>query len=208
MLGLSKSELTLLKKLNTPIKIQNFLDTMPINFEKKGETYMSVRSALKAKKAHCFEGALIAAAALYVHGEPPLLLDLKAHPSDVDHVVVLYKRNGRWGAISKTNHASLRFRDPIYKNVRELAASYFHEYFDNATGKKTLRGYSVPFDLRKHGADWLTSEDNLDELVDTLDGVKHFELFPKKNQAFIRKADTMEVKSGTLIEWKKTNPRT
>jgi hypothetical protein len=95
---------------------------------------MSPRRVLRENKAHCIEGAFLAAAALMLAGEKPLLLDLKTLPSDDEHVVALYKRNSRWGAISKTNHATVRFRDPIYINVRELAASYFHEYFLDSTG--------------------------------------------------------------------------
>src|SRR3989338_6552129 len=127
MFGLSKKELAIFKKLNTPIKIQDFLDKIPMNWEKKGETYFSPRRALEARKMHCLEGAIFAATALWLQGEKPLLLDLKAKGDD-DHVVALYRRNGYWGAISKTNHAALRFRDPVFKTLRELAVSYFHEY--------------------------------------------------------------------------------
>ncbi|MDQ5950178.1 MAG: hypothetical protein QG585_120 [Patescibacteria group bacterium] len=201
---LTKKELSILKKLNAPIKIQNFLDKMPINFEKDGETYMSPRRALRENKAHCFEGALIAALALWVNGEEPLLLDLKAVTSDVDHVVALYKKNGYWGAISKTNHATLRFRDPVYKSVRELAMSYFHEYFVNETGKKTLRSFAGPINLKKYAIDWATSEENLDTLVEKIDFQKHTPLFPKENLKYIRKADQMEIKAGKLIEWHKS----
>jgi hypothetical protein len=93
------------------------------------------------------EGALLAAAILEFHGHKPLLLDLRSTNDDLDHVVALFKQFGCWGAISKTNHVVLRYREPVYKTLRELAMSYFHEYFlDN--GKKTLREYSVPFDLK------------------------------------------------------------
>ncbi len=204
MFGLTKKELTLLKKLNTPIKIQNFLDKMPINFEKDGETYMSPRRALKENKAHCFEGALIACLALWVNGEEPLMLDLKAVPSDIDHVVALYKKNGYFGAISKTNHAALRFRDPVYKTVRELAVSYFHEYFVNETGKKTLRSFAGPINLKKYGESWVTSTENLNALVEKIDNLKHTEIFPKENLKYIRKADKMEIKAGKLTEWQKS----
>ena len=117
MLGLNKSELKIFSRLSTPIKIQDFLDSLPINFEPNGETYMSPRRALKAKKIHCFEGALLAATALWLKGELALLLDLKAAAPEEDHVVTLYKRHGYWGAISKTNHAALRFRDQVYKKI-------------------------------------------------------------------------------------------
>src|SRR3989344_4797858 len=142
--GLGKFKWRTLKRLNTPEKIQDFINRLPFNFEKRGETYMSVARSLKTGRIHCFEGALIAAAALWIQGERPLLLDLKPDKSDIDHVVALFRRNGFWGAISKTNHAVLRYREPVYKSIRELAMSYFHEYFLN-NGKKTLRSYSRPF---------------------------------------------------------------
>ncbi len=113
MFGLAKSELTTLKKLSTPIKIQDYLDSLPINWEHGGETYMSPRRVLREKKAHCLEGALLAACALWIAGKKPLLLDLKTS-GDEDHVVALYREGGRWGAISKNNHVTLRFRDPVY----------------------------------------------------------------------------------------------
>jgi hypothetical protein len=202
MFGLTKSELTILRKLNTPIKIQDFLDTLPINFEKDGETHMSPRRVLREKKAHCIEGALLAATALWLHDQEPLLLDLKAFPHDDDHVVALYKINGLWGAISKTNHATVRFRDPIFKTVRELALSYFHEYFLNKNGKKVLYSYSKPVNLKRLGHEWITREDELWDIEDVLENTKHFEFFPKKNKPFIREADAMERKAGELLEWK------
>ena len=118
MLGLSSQELALFRRLSSPGKIQDYLDTLPFNYEKRGDTCHSPRQVLQAGKAHCIEGALLAAAALWFHGAEPLLLDLKTRPVDYDHVVALYKKNGYWGAISKTNHGVLRFRDPIYRTTR------------------------------------------------------------------------------------------
>ncbi|MDO8523737.1 MAG: hypothetical protein Q7R74_00740 [bacterium] len=204
MQGLTKKELSILKRLSTPMKIQDFLDAIPMNHEKKGETHMSVRRVLREHKAHCIEGALVAAAALSFHGEPPLLLDLvsdKSHYDDDDHVVTLYKRNGYWGAISKTNHATIRFRDPVYKTLRELALSYFHEWFMNANGVKTMKSYSRPLNLRRFGTDWMTSEKELWYLDKALAALPHYPLVPKKNKKFIRKADRMELKAGRLVEW-------
>jgi len=206
--GLAPAELRVLRKLSTPIKIQNFLDATPLNWEKRGETYMSPRRVLREHKMHCLEGALLAATALWLQGEPPLLLDLRADGDD-DHVVALYKRNGYWGAISKTNHASVRFRDPIYKTLRELALSYFHEYFVNDTGKKVLREYSArPFNLKKRGTTWITAEEDLYDIVNALDSAKHLSLIPKQNKRLIRPADAMERQAGALIEWQKTDSRT
>ena len=120
-LKLTKHELAIFKKLNTPRKIQDFLERMPINFDKGADTLMSPRRLLRVGKAHCIEGALFAAAALWFHGHKPLLLDLQATDDDYDHVVALFRHNGYWGAISKTNHAVLRYREPVYRGIRELA---------------------------------------------------------------------------------------
>ncbi len=206
--GLDEEELRTLRTLSTPIKIQDFLDALPINFEKHGETYYSPRRVLRTGRAHCFEGALLAATALWLHGEKPLLLDLKSVRGDDDHVVTLYRRNGYWGAISKTNHSTLRFRDPVYKTPRELAASYFHEYFVNETGMKTLRSFAGPFSLIPYGTGWITASDDLDHLAEALDAAPHIPLFPKENEAFIRLADRMERSAGRLTQWKRSDPGT
>ena len=125
---LSPREHRLLARLDTPQKIQTFLDKLPVNFSLDGDTAMSPRRVIEARMAHCAEGAVFAAAALAYHGRPPLLMDIRALPSDQDHIVTLFRERGLWGAISKTNHAILRWRDPIYRSVRELAMSYAHEY--------------------------------------------------------------------------------
>lgn len=203
--GLTSDEFAMLYSLSTPEKIQDYLDTLPINFEKRRETCMSPRRVLRLQKAHCIEGAMIAAVALWLRGEKPLLLDLKTIRGDDDHVVALYKRNGRWGAISKTNHATLRFRDPIYKSVRELAASYFHEYFLDSNGQKTLRSHSGAFNLARYGKKWIVAEEDLWYIAEAIDTVPHFPLFPKGSERYIRTADEMERKAGVLTEWKKTD---
>lgn len=135
-------------------------------------------------------------------------MDLRSIPSDEDHIITLYKTNGYWGAISKTNHAVLRFRDPVYRTLRELVLSNFHEYFANATGVKSLREYSKPFNMKSLGSEWITSEENLDFMVDLLDDLPHYWLFPKSQNKIIRKADTMERLAGSLTEWKESDPRT
>lgn len=210
MLGLSADELAILKQLSTPQKIQDYLDGLPQNFEKNGETYLSPRRVLREQKAHCIEGALLAAVALWLQGERPLLLDLKTIDIEIDsdHVVALYKKNGYWGAISKTNHAVLRYRDPIYKTVRELALSYFHEYFLTTDGKKTLRSYSRPVSLKKFGIKWITSEEDLSHIAEALDTVTHFPLIPKGHEQYLRPASPVERKASGIPEWNKENLRT
>ena len=206
--GLLPDEFAALRALTTPIKIQNFLDGLAINHEKENETCYSPRSVLREQKAHCIEGALLAATVLWLHGERPLLLELAVARGDQDHAVALYKRNGYWGAISKTNHTSLRFRDPIYRNVRELVLSYFHEYFIQSSGTKSLRAYTRPFSLKRFGKGWITSETDLWHIAYALHDAPHFSVIPKGSEPYIRSADTMERKGGALIEWKATHPRT
>lgn len=203
----NKKELRVLKSLNTPQKVQSFLNNLPFRFEKK-DTYNSPRKILRERRAHCFDGALLGAAALWINGEKPLLLDLKVAESanprkrDVDHVIVLFQRFNRWGAISKTNHAVLRYREPIYKSVRELAMSYFHEYFMKS-GEKTLRSFSKPFALSKFGREWLTAEKDLYYLVEALDNSPHSQILSSKQIKNLRKADKIEIKAGEIVEYKK-----
>ena len=191
-----------MKRLNTPAKIQDFLNSLKFNFENDGEKNTSVRLTLKRGKAQCFEGALVAAAALWANGKKPLLLDLKAIEPDAEHVVALFKEGEFWGAISKTNHTVLRYREPVYKSVRELAMSYFHEYF-LSNGIKTMRSFSKPFDLSKLGTYWLTTEENLAPLAHKLDKSPHEKILSKSQIKRLRKADKVEIKAGKIEEYRR-----
>lgn len=200
---LSPTEKKIFAKLTTPQKIQDYLDTLPINYELRGETYMSPRRMLKAKTAHCFEGALFAAAALAYHGQKPLLMDLRTAVPYEDHVVTLFRTNGLWGAISKTNHPILRYRDAVYLSPRELAMSYFHEYVET-DGKKALREYSNPFDLARYAPErWATAEGDLHWLVEALDNSRHFPVAPQKALRKLRDASQFERKAMDVVEWKR-----
>ena len=146
--GFDTGETRVLKALKTPEKIQRFLDIeIGYNKEPDGDTIRSPRRVLRDMVAHCLEGALLAAAALRVQGFPPLLLDLEAVRDD-DHVLAVFKQHGHWGAIAKSNYSGLRFREPVYRNLRELAMSYFEHYF-NLAQEKTLRNYSRPVNLAR-----------------------------------------------------------
>lgn len=202
MFKLNKTELGIFQKLNTQAKIQDFLNHLPINFEKHGQTCYSPRQVLKYKKAHCLEGAMFAAAVLRFHGHQPLLVDLKAAKSDLDHVIAVFKIENHWGAVSKTNHAALRYREPIYKSIRELVMSYFHEYFMD-DGKKTLRSYTMPVYLSRFDKqNWTTSNKELWYIDKYLNQVRHLPILSKKMQKDLRKADPIEIKAGKLTEWK------
>ena len=209
----SPAEAKVLSKLSSPQKIQDYLDHFPENFAPVGEAIQNPRQVLANKRAHCIEGAVLAAASLAYHGRPALLLDLRASESDEDHVVALFKEKGLWGAISKTNHPQLRWRDAVYQNVRELAMSYFHEYFlfdsthfgkkvaANKLGTKTLRAYSKPFDLMHYKPeDWWAAGD-LDWLAEELDASPHYPLISKSAIKNLRKATKVEIKAANLEEW-------
>jgi hypothetical protein len=199
--GLEEAERRLLASLRTPAKVQDYLNSFPYKLDKKNQTLSSPRVVLRERRANCIEGALLAATALWYHGYPPLLLDLVSSNKDLDHVVALFKKGSYWGAISKTNHAVLRYREPVYKSVRELAMSYFHEYFlDN--GKKTLRTFSEPFDLSGLGAYWVTSQEDLWGLAEKLDASPHHKILVALQERHLRPADAIEIRAGKLREWK------
>lgn len=198
----SKKEINLIQKLNTPAKVQDFLNTLKFNFEKKGERVKSPINTLREGNAHCMEGALLGAYILSVHGHKPLLLHLKTTKNDFDHVIAPFKQNGFWGALSKTNHAVLRYREPVYKNIHELVMSYFHEYFLNSTGEKTLRAYSIPLNLDIYkNKKWWESLTDLWYIDQKLDKIKHYDIIPKQMIKSLRKADEIEMKAGKFVEF-------
>jgi hypothetical protein len=135
-----------------------------------------------------------------MHGHPPLILDLKTSDDDVDHLVTVFQVKGFWGGITKTNHAVLRYREPIFRDLRELAVSYFHEYFLE-TGRKTLRAYSDPFDLRDYRRGWIAREDDLWDLETAIDRSPHHKILNRSQVAGLRKADPIEIKAGKLTQW-------
>lgn len=202
MLRFTKKEEKFLKRLNTPAKVQDFLNSLHFNFELSGETLRSPFFVIRNKEAHCFEGALLGAYVLSLHGFTPYLMHLKATRGDFDHVITPFKINGLWGALSKTNHAVLRYREPIYKNIRELALSYFHEYFLD-TGIKTLRQYSVLLNLTTFEKDWPFLDGNLWGIDEELDKIKHYEIIPQSHIKKLRKADKVEIRAGKIVEFKR-----
>jgi len=168
-------ELSVLRQLNTPERIQRFLDGVDYNKEEDGPTCRSPRRVLRDRLAQCLEGALFGAAALRVQGWEPLLLDLEAVRDD-DHVLAIFRQRGCWGAIAKSNYAGLRFREPVYRSLRELAMSYFEHYY-NPAGEKSLRTYSRPIDLRRFDRiGWMTAEEDLWPISDYLFSIPHTRL--------------------------------
>ncbi|MBM3204538.1 hypothetical protein FJZ48_00975 [Candidatus Uhrbacteria bacterium] len=203
MFGLTKKELTLLRTLNTPRKVQNYLDSLRADNEQVDDTCRSPRTVMREKRAHCLEGAMLAALAFRVHRRPPLLLDLTSVPHDLDHVVAVFKQHGCWGAVSKTNHAVLCYREPVYRSIRELVMSYFHEYFDHA-GFKTLRSYSNPVHLSRFDKqNWMINEKENWFIAEYLVDVKHIPLLTKSQIATLRRAHPIEIKAGKLLQWRR-----
>ena len=201
-LGLSAADFAVLKRLDTPQKIQAFLHRLQQNWEVDGETCRPVAEVLRTGRAHCIEGAMLAAAALWVHGEPPLLLDMRAE-RDFDHVIALFRQHGRWGAISKTNGIGLRWRDPVYRTLRELAMSYFHEYY-NRRDHKTLREYSLPFDLRRMDpAAWAGGTKHAWQVCEALDELRHFRLLERRHLKAVVRRDPFERSVGRLAQYRK-----
>lgn len=204
----TKKEVLQIKKLDTLSKVQDFLNKIPFNFEEEGgETVKPPLKVLRTNSAHCMEGALLGGYILQIHGYKPYLVHLRATKDDFDHIVVLLKVGKYWGALSKTNHYVLRYREPIYKNVRELMMSYFHEYFLNRTGLKTLRSYSVsvPFSSFKKG--WEVSKEDLWYIDKKMVDAKHYEILSKEQIKNLRPVDDIERRAGGFVDFAPKNKK-
>lgn len=189
-----REERFLLSRLSDPGKVQDFLDKIPYN---TSEGCRSPRWVMRERMAHCMEGALMAAAALRFHGLGCRVVDMRAVRDD-DHVVALFRKHGCWGGVAKSNFSGLRFREPVYRTLRELVMSYFDFYF-NETGEKTLRSYSRPVDLgRFDPMCWMTTEDNLDFIGDYLDSVPHVKLITPAMTRSLRRVDRRTYEAGML----------
>jgi hypothetical protein len=183
--GFSPSELRALKRLKTPGGIQRFLDAIPYHL---AGTAWSPRVVLREQTAHCLEGAVFAAAALRVLGFPPLILDLEAD-QDTDHVLAVFKLRGHWGAIAKSNFAGCRYREPVYRTLRELALSYFHVYF-NLRGERTLRRYSQPVNLGRFDRRyWMTTDKGIWFIAEYLVDIPHRPLLKRGLEKHLTRVD-------------------
>lgn len=190
--GLSPADLRTLRSLKSPLQIQKYIDALEYQY---ADTALSPARVLRERKGHCLEGALLAAAALRVNGRPPLLMDLEAVHDD-DHVIAVYREHGLWGGIAKSNFAGLRFRAPIYRTLRELAASYFDHYY-NLRGERTLRAYSRPVNLaRLDGQHWMTSQEDVWCVPELLIAAKHYPLFPHKVARALPRLDRRSFEAG------------
>ena len=193
--GLTRSEARTLRALTPPWRIQRFLDALDYDF--RGEGCRSPRRALRERKVQCMDGALLAAAALRLQGHRPLVVDLEAVFDD-DHVLAVFRQGGRWGALARSNFSGLRYREPVYRTIRDLALSYFENYF-NLRREKTLRRYSRPVDLSRFDARaWMTAEDDLWDIPSYLVGIKHYPLLTAAQVARLGTVDARMFRAGLV----------
>ncbi len=196
--GFNPSERRVLARLRTPERVQRFLDEeLAYNKEKRGHTCYSPRRVLRLQMAHCMEGAVFAAAALRAQGFPPLLVDLEAVRDD-DHVLAVFRERGHWGAVAKSNYAGLRFREPVYRTLRELAISYFEHYF-NLVGQKTLRTYSRPVNLARFDhLGWMTAEEDVWFIPRYLVEIPHLPLLTPEAVRRLNRVDARLMAAGKV----------
>lgn len=192
--ALRKQDWKLFDGLSTPARIQAFLDGIPYSGE---NVYRCPARVLRDRKGHCYDGAVFAAAALSRLGHPPLIIDLLADNDD-DHLLALYKRDGHWGALAKSNFAGLRFREPIYRTLRELVMSYFEDFY-NLRREKTLRSYTAPLNLKRFDKrNWLTDDAAMDAIADRLEAIRQVPLLTKAMIARLLPVDKRSYRAGML----------
>lgn len=190
----TSEEKEFLNSFSTPWDIQVYLDSIEYN---PNYECRSPRWVMKKRSAHCFEGALFAAAALHFIGYKPLIVDMKAFNDD-DHVAAVFREDGYWGAVAKSNFTSLRFREPVYRTLRELIMSYF-DFFFNINGEKSLRSYSLPLDLTSFNKmNWATTDDDLEYIGDKIESLYHFPLVSEKMIKKLSIASESMIKAGLL----------
>ena len=192
---LTKSERRILGPLTSPGKIQTFLDELAYSTE---ETYRCPLRVLRERVAHCYDGALFAAGMLRRLGHPPLILEMLPNHRDDDHLLALFKQDGHWGAVGKSNFVGLRFREPIHRTLRELVLSYFEQFY-NVEREKTLRGYTLPLNLEsfdRHG--WMVKDEPLERIAEKLDRMRRVRVLTLKMVKRLSPLDTRAYQAGLL----------
>ena len=190
---LTRSEQRIMARLTSPAKIQEFLDQTSYSTE---DIYRCPLRVLREYRAHCFDGAVFAAAALRILGFPPLVLELVPNERDDDHLIALYKRDGLWGAVAKSNFVGLRFREPIFRNLREMVLSYFEQFY-NVAGEKTLRAYTLPLNLTAFDAlGWTVKDEPLDQIAESLDKKRRISVITDEAARHLSLADERTRKAG------------
>lgn len=193
--ALTTSERRVIAQMDTPARIQAFLDGLSYSIEKD---YRCPLRVLRERKAHCFDGALFGALALRRLGNPPLILNMIANHEDDDHLLALYKRNGQWGAVAKSNFVGLRFREPIYRTLRELVMSYFEQFY-NVERKKTLRGYTVPLHLKAFDKfNWMISDFPIKKIGDRLDQIRKIRVLTRSMIEGLSPVDDRSYRAGLV----------
>jgi hypothetical protein len=188
------AELRKLRALKNPYGIQRLLDSMPYHLQ---DTAWSPRRVLAENTSHCYEGALFAAAALRVNGYPPLIIDFEAE-HDTDHVLAVYKVDGCWGALAKSNYTGCRYREPVYRSLRELALSYFEVYF-NLRGERTLRSFSRPVHMKRFDhLNWMTTDKPVWFVAEYLVTISHMPLITAGQARRLHRLDSRSFRAGCL----------
>ncbi len=190
----TSAERTILRTLTAPIKIQQFLDNIPYSAESR---YRCPRSVLKDRTAHCFDGAVFAAAMLRRLGYPPLIVDMQAVRDD-DHVIAIFKKNGCLGAVAKSNFAGLRYREPVYKNLRELVMSYFEPFF-NLNKERSLRQFTVPLNLLRYDKKyWEIFDEPMEEIGLKLSDIPVTKIMTPAQMRALNNVDERTYKAGMI----------
>ena len=193
---LDKQQLEIFSSLGSPVQIQAFLDEIPYSAENANRCPLSV---LRDRVAHCLDGALFAAAALRRIGYPPLVVDIFPEAGmDDDHVLAIYKREGHFGAVAKSNFVGLRFREAIYRTLRELVLSYFEDYY-NVNGQKTLRSYTLPLNLKAFDkVGWMWSDAGVDAIEQHLSQMRRILVLTPQMVADLSPVDRLSYEAGML----------
>jgi hypothetical protein len=195
LLLLTEAERELISRLDSPYAIQEFLDGVTYSSD---DFYRCPLRVLRDRQAHCFDGALFAVAALRLIGYKPLALDMIPNRNDDDHILALFKVDDCWGALAKSNFSGLRFREPVYRNLRELVMSYFEQYY-NTDREKTLRGYTRPLNLAAFDhLDWMTSDDCLEVIAQGFDEIPSYRLITEAMAARLQAVDERSHQAGLL----------
>ena len=193
--ALTNSERRVIAQMDTPMKIQAFLDGLPYSIEKG---YRCPLRVLREQVAHCFDGALFGAVALRRLGDPPLILNMIANHEDDDHLLALYKRDGHWGAVAKSNFVGLRFREPIFRTLRELVVSYFEQFY-NVERKKSLRGYTLPLHLKAFDKfNWMINDFPIKKIGDRLDQIRKIHILTRGMIAGLSQVDDRSYRAGLV----------
>lgn len=195
--GLSRAEWRTLSRLRGFDRLQRFLDDeIAYNTEPEGPTCLSPRVALRERRAHCMEGAMLAAAAFRAQGRPPLILDLESVRDD-DHVLAVFRERGAWGAVAKSNYSGLRSREPVYRTLRELVMSYFGHYY-NLRGERSLRAFSTrPVNLARFDRrGWMTAEEPVWYIPEYLTTIAHTRLLTAAQERALTRMDRRLFEAG------------